>query len=54
MPLGAVAIVPLGAVAIVPLGTVATVQNFEKKKKRWLNKLKWHCRGIAFFYIVNR
>ena len=29
----------------------------EKKKKRktkWLNKPKWHCRCITFFYIVNR
>ena len=37
--------------ATVMLETIAIVQI---KKKKWLNKPKWHYRGIASFYIVNR
>ena len=54
---------PITTVVTVPLGTIAIVQNFKKKNKliknkngrtKWLNKPKWHCKGIASFYIANR
>ena len=32
-----------------PLGTITTVK---KKKAKWLNKSKWHCKVIGFFFFL--